>query len=129
VIPLLIRSVWSEKLDRETFLTLPTEEIIEITQREERPKVAVFVPDGSRRLVLAFTDAEPGTEEFYRLCATLPAQYLLKSLKVFFEHGLPTLLVPILSRSVLGRGSDYRHLTADEGLRCCRRPGLAELLR
>lgn len=66
---------------------------------------------------MAFTDAEPGTEEFYRFCATLPAEHLLESLKVFFGHGLPTLLVPILSQSVLARGSDYRRFTALEGLR------------
>jgi len=104
-------------LNQKTFLTLPVNEILAIVQRESRPKVGVFVPDGSRRLVLAFTDAKPGTEEFYRLSATLAAQYLLKGLKVFFEHGLPTLLVPILSRSVLNRGKDYRFFTVLEGLK------------
>lgn len=112
------RQAWAcEELNQETFLALPTEKIVEIVQREGRPKVGVFVPDGSRRLVLALTDAEPGSDEFYRSCATLPALYLLESLKVIFSHGLPTLLVPILSRSVLNRGSDYRRLTALEGLR------------
>ena len=67
--------------------------------------------------MLSFTDAEPGTSDFYRLCATLPAQYLLASLEVFFTHGLKTLLVPILSRSVLNRGKDYQLLTALTGLR------------
>ncbi len=101
----------------ETFLTLPTEAIVELVQEIGRPKVGIFVPDGSRRLVLALTNAKPNTEEFYRLCATLPAQHLLESLKVFFNHGLPVLLVPILSRSVINRGNDYQRFTALSGLK------------
>lgn len=104
-------------LNQETFLSLSIEEIVEIVKSENRPRLGIFVPDGSRRLVLAFTEAEPGTEEFYRLSATLPAQYLLESLKVFFDHGLPTLMVPILSRSVINRGSGYRLWTVLEGLK------------
>jgi hypothetical protein len=96
---------------------MPTAAIADLTRCFARPQLGVFVPDGSRRLVLAFTDAQPQTAEFYALCATLPARYLLHSLRVFFEHGLPTLLVPILSRSVLGRGTRYQQLTALEGLR------------
>ncbi len=74
------------------FLSLSAREISTLTQSKGKPRLGVFVPDGSRRLVLALTDAKLDTEEFYRLCAALPAQYLQQSLKVFFHFGLPTLL-------------------------------------
>ena len=101
---------------REEFLQMTASEVARLVSVLQRPRVGVFVPDGSRRLVLAYTEAEPETEQFYRFCATLPAQYLLQALKIMFGHGLPVLLVPILSRSVLARGSDYRRLTALLGL-------------
>ncbi len=101
----------------EDFLALPREEILQILAKFGRPQVGVFVPDGSRRLVLAYTDYEPGSDEFYRASAQIPADFVLKSLKVFFDYGLPVLLVPILGRSVLKRGPKYRAITLLEGLR------------
>ncbi len=101
----------------DSFLAASSQEIVSYIKEKGRPRLGVFVPDGSRRLVLSFTNAIPDTPDFYQLCATLPAQHLLSSLKVFFEHGLETLLVPILSRSVLNRGNNYRQLTALTGLR------------
>lgn len=103
-------------ITQDAFLKMPTQEIAQLVLEEKRPQLGVFVPDGSRRLVLAFTDAAPGSDDFYRLSATLPAQYLKESLQVFFSHGLPTLLVPILSSSVLKRGDRYGRLTALTGL-------------
>ncbi len=106
-----------KKIEVDKFIGLSTKEMCEVLKRERSPRLGVFVPDGSRRLVLAFTDAVPGSEEFFRLCAVLPAKHLLESLKVFFDHGLPTLLVPIMSRSVFNRGEDYRRFTALDGLK------------
>lgn len=103
-------------IDQDTFLKMPAPEIANLILAQKRPQLGVFVPDGSRRLVLALTDVDPSSESFYRLSATLPARYLLESLKVFFSHGLPTLLVPILSSSVLKRGGRYNRLTALTGL-------------
>lgn len=103
-------------ISKVAFLKMTTQEIATLIRIQQSPQLGVFVPDGSRRMVLAFTDANPGEEDFYRLSATLPAQYLLASLKVFFSHGLSTLLVPILSRSVLQRGGPYSRLTALTGL-------------
>lgn len=106
-----------DSIDRDAFLALSDEAVSRLVRRVGRPTLGVFVPDGSRRMVLAFSDVEPGTQQFYRLCASLPAQYLLASLKVVFSHGLSILLVPILSRAVLERGQNYRRHTALEGLR------------
>ena len=103
--------------EKNTFLEMSPGAIADFVTRVGRPKLGVFVPDGSRRLVMSLTETQADTDAFRRLCATLPAYYLLKSLKVLFDHGLPKLMVPILSRSVLGRGSDYRLHTVMEGLR------------
>ncbi len=104
-------------MNEDDFLKSSPNKIAEFVKSEGRPKVGVFVPDGCRRLVLAFTEAEPGTEEFYHLSASLPARNLLKNLKMFFKHGLPTLIIPTFSQSVLNRGKRYRQFTALEALR------------
>lgn len=106
-----------ENLSLDEFLLLPQEKIRQILTKFGRPRLGVFVPDGSRRLVLAYTDYPPESNEFYRASAELPARFILKSLKIFFDYGLPVLLTPILGRSILKRGSKYRAITLLEGLR------------
>lgn len=104
-------------LSEKEFLALPKDELVKIVAEFGRPKLGVFVPDGSRRLVLAYTDFEPESDEFYKASATIPARFVLESLKVFFDYRLPILLVPILGRSILKRGPRYRAITLLEGLR------------
>lgn len=103
-------------ISRQAFLQMPTQEVAGLVRALEKPRLGVFVPDGSRRYVLAFTDVDPNSEAFYRLSALLPAQQLLESLQILFAHGLPVLLAPILSSSVLSRGDNYLSLTALTGL-------------
>lgn len=98
-------------LDRKTFIDLPIDEILRINKEMSSPRLGVFVPDGNRRLVLAQTNLQPGTEEFYSQVAVTQTRLGLESFKVFFTHGLPVLFVPIFSSSVLGRGPDYRRFT------------------
>lgn len=106
-----------KQMSQDTFLALSNEELHVLLKEWGRPQVGVFVPDGSRRLVLAYTGLEPVSDEFYRACAQIPADFVLRSLKVFFENGLPILFVPILGRSMLKRGAKYRQITLLEGLR------------
>jgi hypothetical protein len=106
-----------DTLSESEFVALPRDEILKIISDFGRPKVGVFVPDGSRRLVLAYTSFEPDSDAFYRASAQIPADFVLRSLKVFFDYGLPVLLVPILGSSILKRGAKYRALTLLEGLR------------
>lgn len=101
---------------KDAFLQLPSEDIVARARRAGRPQLGVFVPDGSRRLVLAYSDAEPGSAKFDRLSATLPAEFVMQSLRVFFDYGLPILLVPILGQSILKRGQSYQKNTLFEGL-------------
>jgi hypothetical protein len=98
------------------FLQRSEDEVVEILKEFNSPQLGVFVPDGSRRLVLAYTNLQPGDDDFYRASAALPAEFVLRSLRVFFDHRLPILLVPILGRSMLKRGEKYQALTLLEGL-------------
>lgn len=111
-------------MDKINFLDLSKKSIAALVKERGKPKLGVFVLDGSRRFVLAFTETKPGSNEFYRQCATIPAQSLLEILKIFFDHGLQILMVPILSRSVLNRGSDYQQHTARVGLELVFHSGL-----
>jgi hypothetical protein len=104
-------------LSRSDFLSLPKDDVVQILRDVKRPHLGVFVPDGSRRLVLAYTDLEPNSDEFYKASAILPAEFVLQSLQVFFDYKLPVLFVPILGRSILKRGDKYQALTLLEGLR------------
>ncbi len=99
-------------MDREAFLNLPTDEIAQIVQREGRPQVGIFVPDGNRRWVLATTDLPEGSDEFFTQIALTQTAHGLHNLEVFFSHGLPVLFTPLFSRPVLGRSPSYYRLTA-----------------
>ncbi len=94
------------------FISLAAADIAAIVQQHQRPRVGVFVPDGTRRLGLALADGPPGTDGFLTKTALLSLQYAQDNLRVFFDHGLATLLVPIFSKSVLGRGQRYQQLIA-----------------
>ena len=101
----------------EWFLNLSTDSVIEILKEFGYPQLGVFVPDGSRRLTLAYTPYDPQSDEFYVASASLPAKYVLQSIQTFFDYDLPNLLVPILGRSIIKRGIKYQSLTLLEGLR------------
>ncbi len=98
------------------FMQLSDQEITELHTRMGYPHLGVFVADGSRRLSLAFSDAHPDSQEFYHLAASLPAKYIYQAIEVMFKHGLPTLMAPVLGRSLLIRGQDYINRTLLEGL-------------
>ena len=104
-------------LSREEFLKLPASEVAQITQQLNRPRVVVFVPDGNRRMTLAFTKLDPSSDDFYHENARMTTTYFLESLKVFFSHGLNTLFVPIISHNILDRNKKYLEITLHEGLK------------
>jgi hypothetical protein len=98
---------------QEDFFKADASEIADYVVKIGGPKVGVFVPDGNKRLILACTDLSTDSEAFYTQLAVEPVRQALSNLRVFFGHGLPTLVVPLFSRSVLDRRSPrYRQLTA-----------------
>jgi hypothetical protein len=104
-------------IPKEEFLKLSTNEIAQITSELGKPKVGVFVPDGNRRMTLAFSGLHPDTDEFYHENARQTTTYFMDNLKVFFSHGLKTLFVPLISHNILERNQKYHEITLYEGLK------------
>ena len=104
-------------ISKEEFLKLPANEIAQITSKLGKPKVGVFVPDGNRRMTLAFSGLNPDTDEFYHENARMTTTYFMENLKVFFGHSLNTLFVPLISHNILGRNQKYHEITLHEGLK------------
>jgi len=104
------------QLSQRKFLLLPATEIARIVKKKGRPKVGIFVPDGNRRMTLAFSGLDPQTDEFYSENARMSTQYFMGNLKVFFEYGLQTLFVPLISSNVFERNEQYQRISLQEGL-------------
>lgn len=104
-------------MQKRDFMALSREQILALINTFQLPKLGVFVPDGSRRLALAYGTSDIKSEEFQEESAVLPARYLKGAIQTFFDYGLPTLMVPILGRSILGRGEDYQRNTLFRGLK------------
>ena len=104
-------------ISKEEFFTLPTNEIATMTSKLNKPKIGIFVPDGNRRMTLAFSGLKPDTNEFYYENARLTTEYFMNNLKVFFSHGLEKLFVPLISHNILKRNQKYHEITLREGLK------------
>lgn len=104
-------------ISRNEFVKLPTDEIAALTKSLEKPKVGIFIPDGNRRMTLAFTQLDPSSDEFYFENARMTTDYFIKNLKVFINHGLDTLFVPLISGNVLDRNHKYQQITLKQGLK------------
>jgi len=105
------------EIKKHEFLNLSSRAIANITMELGKPRVGVFVPDGNRRMLLAFSELDSASDEFYHENARLTTLYFKQSLKVFFSHGLPTLFVPLISSNVFHRDQRYQDITLREGLR------------
>lgn len=94
-------------MEREIFLNLPAEKIVDLVKNKGRPRVGVFVPDGNRRLILATTNLQENTPAFFSELIYRQTSAYLKILEIFFNHGLSVLFLPLFSRSVLSRNCSY----------------------
>ena len=104
------------QISRDVFINLPADEIAAITKKMGKPRVGIFVPDGNRRMTLAFSSYHPQSDEFYNENARLTTSYFLENLTIFFNHGLETLFVPLISGNVLERNEKYQQITFRRGL-------------
>ncbi len=97
-------------LDAETFRNLPTEEVARLV-REAGPKVCVFPINGTRRW---FMLEHPLTSEEDSLLTYLDVtgRRHIELYRMFFDHGVDTLLTPVFGPDLLERGEDYMHLAA-----------------
>lgn len=104
-------------MERDAFLNLPAEKIVDLVKQKGRPYVGIFVPDGNRRLLLAATDLQENTEEFFSELIYQHTSAYLKILEIFFRYGLSSLFIPLFSRSVLSRKSSYGQKVVLETIR------------
>jgi len=90
------------------FLAWPTERVAECV-RQGKPKVCVFPINGTRRwFMLEYPEQAAANflEEFFRI----GWQRHIELYKLFFDHGITTLLTPVLGPDILQRGDEYMQL-------------------
>jgi tuberculosinol/isotuberculosinol synthase len=94
-------------LEFETFLNLPTEEIARLVRQE--PKVCVFPINGTRRW---FMLEYPGQAkaDLYDSYLRITWQRQIELYKLFFDHGIDTLLTPVFGPDLLQRDAAYLQL-------------------
>ncbi|MFC2146643.1 hypothetical protein ACFLRT_04700 [Acidobacteriota bacterium] len=100
----------TNEISKEEFVALPAEEIARIVKQKGKPKLGIFVPDGNRRMTMALTGLSEDSEDFYSEYVRLFTGKFMENLKVFFPHGLETLIVPLISPTILNRNQKYINL-------------------
>ncbi len=106
----------------EEFQHLPTEQVARLV-REAGPKVCVFPINGTRRWFMLEYPEEPPLGEAY-LRTTWQRQ--TEMYKMFFEHGVDTLLTPIFGPDLLERGEEYAQLVLPGLLWCAQNQDILE---
>jgi undecaprenyl pyrophosphate synthase len=92
-------------LTRDAFLNLSSSEVTEIIKKEGRPKVGVYLPDGSRRAAIILQEAIPKTNDYYNKILGVHLNKFYEDIKIMFEDGLNTLIIPCLKHSNFERDS------------------------
>ena len=116
------------KMDLETFQHLPTEEVARLV-RAAGPKVCVFPINGTRRWFMLEHPPRPG--ENYASAYNTYGDVIIKRyseiFRLFFEHGLDTLLTPLFGPDLLERGDDYVQMAMAGLAQLTTHPALLEL--
>jgi tuberculosinol/isotuberculosinol synthase len=103
-----------EHMDRDKFLNLPTEEVAKLV-RASGSKVVVFPINGTRRWFML----EYGEQEFDDPIASymdIAMQHHIEIYKLFFDHGVDTLLTPVIGPEILVTRDGYMQKIGGEGL-------------
>ena len=103
-----------EHMDREKFLNLPTEEVAELL-RASGSKVVVFPINGTRRWFML----EYGHQNFDDPIAAymdIAMQRHIELYKLFFDHGIDTLITPVIGPEILATRDEYMQKIGGEGL-------------
>ena len=95
-------------MQREDFLSLPTDAVARIVQ-DGQVKTCAFPINGTRRWFLL---EQPATGEDDPDAAYVQAMVTshIRLYKLFFQHGIETLLTPIFGPDLLERGEDYAQM-------------------
>lgn len=100
-------------MDLETFQSLPTAEVARLV-REVGTKVCVFPINGTRRWFM-LEYPEQAVTNFVEAYFQIAGRRHIELYKLFFDHGIDTLLTPIFGPDLLDRGDEYMQL-AIQGL-------------
>ena len=97
----------------EEFQNLSTAEVAELVRRGG-PKVCVFPINGTRRWFM-LEYPELARENFVETYLRISGQRHIELYKLFFDHGVDTLVTPIFGPDLLERGEEYKTLL-EQGL-------------
>jgi adenosine tuberculosinyltransferase len=101
-------------LDQAAFLSLSNTEFAELV-RQAGSKVCVFPINGTRRW-FSLEHAQHLDGDPVRAYLDITGQRHIELYRMFFEHGIDTLLTPVFGPELLGRGEAYIDQIAVEGL-------------
>lgn len=88
-----------KNLTRGEFIKLSSEEMAKIVRQVGRPKVGVYLPDGSRRAAMFLQDTIPDTKDYYQKILGSHIDKFIEDIRIMFEDGLDTLIIPCLKHS------------------------------
>jgi tuberculosinol/isotuberculosinol synthase len=97
-------------MDIDTFLSLPTEDVAALV-RSHGPKVCVFPVNGTRRWLMLEHPSEVA-RDFVGSYLRLVGKRIIELFSLFFDHGVDTLLTPLLGPDLLERPDDYLKLVS-----------------
>ena len=100
-------------MDLQRFQNLPASEVAEAV-RSSGPKVCVFPINGTRRWFMLEHSVPEGADWAAVYC-DVSAERHIDLYRMFFNHGIDTLLTPIFGPDLLERGEEYARM-ATEGL-------------
>ncbi|MCP4539969.1 MAG: hypothetical protein GY832_22745 [Chloroflexi bacterium] len=95
-------------MDAKAFQNLSTKEIARLVC-ETGPKVCVFPINGTRRWFM-LEHPEQAATDFANTYLRITWQRQIELYKLFFDHGINTLLTPIFGPDLLERGDEYQRL-------------------
>lgn len=98
------------------FLNLPAEEIAQIVH-EDGPQVCVFPINGTRRWFV-LEHAQKAGDDPISAYMDLASQNHIELYRLFFNHGIETLLTPVFGPDLLLRGDEYVKRVGAGGLAC-----------
>ncbi len=92
-------------IDLTTFLNLPAEEVAHIVH-ESGPKVCVFPINGTRRWFILEHGQKAGDDPISAYM-DIASRNHIDLYRLFFNHGIETLLTPVFGSDLLLRGDEY----------------------
>ncbi len=95
-----------ERMDREKFLKLPTDELASLV-RSDRTKTCVFPFNGTRRWFLLEYGREFVNGDAAKQYIELTTQAYIATYKLVFDHGLDNIVAPVFGGEIMARGEDY----------------------